>query len=41
MSDEISITFTCKSCGADPATLTLPDDHTDDDIAKCKACGAE
>ncbi|VCU58252.1 hypothetical protein EPIB1_1150 [Tritonibacter mobilis] len=41
MSDEIKFTFSCKSCGVDPATLELPDDYTDDDIAKCKACGTE
>ncbi|WP_299649363.1 hypothetical protein [uncultured Tateyamaria sp.] len=41
MSDQINITFECKNCGAKPATLELPDDHTDNDIAKCKGCGFE
>lgn len=41
MSDKINITFECKNCGASPATLELPDDYTDDDIAKCKSCGFE
>ena len=40
MTDQIKITFTCISCGASPASLVLPDDYTDDDIAKCKDCGA-
>lgn len=39
--DRISVTFACKKCGASPATLELPDDYTDNDIAKCKACGFE
>lgn len=37
--DRINVTFSCPSCGADPATLELPDDHTDDSIAHCKGCG--
>lgn len=41
MSDQLKFTFSCKACGADPATLELPDDYTDDSIAKCKACGTE
>ena len=41
MSDQVSVTFECKNCGAKPATLELPDDYTDDDIAKCKSCGFE
>ena len=39
--DRINIEFSCKACGASPATLALPDDHTDDSIAKCKSCGAD
>lgn len=39
MSDKISVTFECKACGANPASLELPDDYTDDSIAKCKECG--
>lgn len=41
MSDQINVTFECKNCGAKPATLELPDDYTDDNVAKCKACGFE
>lgn len=41
MSDQITVTFECKVCGASPATLELPDNHTDDDTAKCKSCGFE
>lgn len=37
--DKVSVTFTCSKCG--PTVLELPDDHTDDSIAKCKICGAE
>ena len=40
-SDKIGVTFSCKVCGASPTTLTLPDNHTDDSMAVCKACGAE
>lgn len=40
MTDQIKVTFSCRACGADPATLELPDDYTDDSIAKCKTCGA-
>jgi len=39
MADEISISFHCKECGG--TILELPDDYTDDSIAKCKACGQE
>lgn len=39
--DQLTVTFSCKSCGADPTVLELPDDHTDDSIAKCKKCGVE
>ncbi|MEQ6204238.1 hypothetical protein ABMC88_14450 [Sulfitobacter sp. HNIBRBA2951] len=41
MSDQITVTFECKVCGSSPATLELPDNHTDDDTAKCKSCGFE
>ena len=41
MSDQLTVTFECKNCGANPATLELPDNHTDNDIAKCKGCGFE
>jgi len=41
MSDQINVTFECKNCGAKPATLELPDNYTDSDIAKCKKCGFE
>ncbi|MNT87690.1 hypothetical protein D3C72_2281390 [compost metagenome] len=37
--DHIKVTFTCKTCGG--TILSLPDDHTDDSIASCKACGQE
>ena len=37
--DELKITFECKKCGG--TILELPDDHTDDSIAKCKSCGTE
>ncbi|WP_435170834.1 ECs_2282 family putative zinc-binding protein [Falsirhodobacter sp. 1013] len=40
MAENVSVTFQCKACGADPTTLELPDNHTDDSIAKCKHCGA-
>ncbi|WP_417589703.1 hypothetical protein [Pararhodobacter oceanensis] len=39
MSDRITVTFECNNCGASPATLELPNDHTDDDDAKCRNCG--
>lgn len=39
--DDISVTFECQNCGASPCTLTIPDDYTDDSIAKCKSCGFE
>lgn len=39
--DQFTATFKCLHCGADPATLELPDDHTEDSITKCKACGME
>lgn len=41
MAEKVNVTFQCKSCGANPATLELPDNHTDDSIAKCKSCGVE
>lgn len=41
VSDQITVTFECGNCGASPATLELPDNHTEDDTAKCKACGFE
>lgn len=37
--DNVTVTFKCLNCGADPATLRLPDDHTEDSIAECKSCG--
>jgi hypothetical protein len=37
--DEFKITFECKKCGG--TVLDLPDNHTDDSIAKCKSCGTE
>ncbi|SOC09629.1 hypothetical protein [Rhodobacter maris] len=39
--DHLKFTFVCKQCGANPATLELPENYTDNDTAKCKACGAE
>ena len=39
MADQLNITFQCMNCGASPATLELPDNPTDHDIAKCKSCG--
>lgn len=41
MSDQITVTFECRNCGASPATLKLPDNHTDDDIARCEGCDFE
>lgn len=41
MSDKIEVTFDCKNCGAKPAVLVLPENPTDDDIAKCEVCGIE
>jgi len=41
LSDHINITFECQNCGASPASLELPDNFTDNDIAKCKGCGFE
>lgn len=35
----INVTFSCPSCGADPAAIELPDNYTDDSIAHCKGCG--
>ena len=35
--DKITFTFECQKCGG--TVLSLPDDHTDDSIAECKACG--
>jgi len=35
----VSVTFICYNCGAKPATLTLPDDYTDESLASCKSCG--
>jgi hypothetical protein len=39
MSDQVRTTSPCKSCGADPAVLELPDNHTDDSEVKCSVCG--
>ena len=39
--DRISVTFQCNSCGANPASLMLPDDYTDNSVASCKDCGIE
>ena len=39
--DELKVSFTCKACGANPATLRLPDDATEDSVVVCKDCGAE
>lgn len=41
MSEKIEVTFNCKECGSKPAVLALPDNPTDDDIAKCESCGIE
>ena len=35
---KLSLTFVCKNCGANPAILNLPDNHTEDSIAVCKKC---
>ena len=35
---KLSLTVVCKNCGANPAVINLPDDHTDDSIAVCKSC---
>ncbi|HUQ12036.1 MAG TPA: hypothetical protein VM146_17095 [Steroidobacteraceae bacterium] len=37
--DRVEVKFTCKKCGG--TVLELPDNHTDDSIAKCKSCGVE
>lgn len=37
--DKLKITFKCKKCGG--TALELPDDHTDDSIAKCQSCQTE
>lgn len=37
--DKIEVKFTCEQCGG--TVLEIPDDHTDDSIAKCKSCGVE
>lgn len=39
--DTVSVTVKCPSCGADPATLELPDNYTDNSMAKCKRCNAD
>ena len=41
MADRVEATFSCKSCGASPTAIVLPDNHTDDSIAVCKNCGVE
>lgn len=35
--DTITATFKCKECGG--TVLELPDNYTDDSIARCKSCG--
>ncbi len=35
--DKLNVTFECPKCGG--SVLELPDNHTDDSIAKCKGCG--
>ena len=35
----LEFTFKCSECG--PTSLSLPDNYTDDSIAKCKSCGME
>lgn len=35
---KLSLTVICKNCGADPATLNLPDEHTNESIVVCKSC---
>jgi hypothetical protein len=37
--DKVQVKFTCKECGG--TVIELPDNHTDDSIAKCKGCGIE
>jgi hypothetical protein len=37
--DQLKFTFECKKCGG--TVLELPDNYTDDSIAKCKSCGTE
>lgn len=37
--DRLTVTLNCKKCGG--TVLELPDDHTDDSIAKCKSCHTE
>jgi len=37
MSDHFTAKFECMKCGG--TLLVLPDNATDDSIAKCKSCG--
>ena len=39
MRDLVRISFECEHCGG--TVLTIEDDHTDDSIASCKACGRD
>ena len=39
MNMEVPVTFECKQCGG--KELLLPDEATDDSIAKCNSCGIE
>ena len=39
MKAELEIKFECVECGG--TILALPDDYTDDSIAKCESCGQE
>lgn len=39
--DELKVSFTRQACGANPATLRLPDDCTEDSVVVCKDCGTE
>ncbi|MGY6628332.1 MAG: ECs_2282 family putative zinc-binding protein [Oceanicaulis sp.] len=37
--DKVEVTFKCQTCGG--SVLELPENPTDDSIAKCKTCGIE
>jgi len=37
MTDKINVTFDCPRCHG--SIIELPDNSTDDSVAKCKGCG--
>ncbi|GAA6196664.1 hypothetical protein NBRC116598_21080 [Pseudophaeobacter arcticus] len=40
-SDYINFSITCPSCGLKSSEIKLPDNPTDDSIARCKGCDIE